>query len=122
MKTTRKIILTCCMGVALVANTSVAQTAAIGDQQSQYANGGYTSVIPDRQNRRFPRLLKLMCRPFKIISLTPVAMELVVMAWVATEPDAARERVVLVGDLATDWCLAISSSRVLPVSPTLSVR
>ena len=49
VKTTRKIILTCCMGVALVANTSVAQTAAIGDQQSQHANGGYTSVIPDRQ-------------------------------------------------------------------------
>ncbi len=79
------------------------------------------------RNRRFPRLLKLLCRQFKIISLTPVAMELVVMAWVATEPDAtgpdaAREGVVLVGDLTTDWCLAISSSRVIPVSPTLSVR
>ncbi len=49
VKTTHKIILTCCIGVALVANTSVAQTAAIGDQQSQYANGGYTSVISDRQ-------------------------------------------------------------------------
>lgn len=51
MKLTHKLFSTCCVGFALIANTSAAQTTTtLSDQYPTYSSSGYASVISDRQD------------------------------------------------------------------------